>query len=338
MCPAPLTFSTNMARSTDRKPRPPYDPAIDSVLVTLNHEPNRYEVNKVRLVSACRTRPLKDALLADKNVRVENLSIPGPRGTMMASVVRPAAQSSTKRLRPGIFYIHGGALISCDRFAGLDTSAVWARDFNAITISVEYGLAPESTGEQLANDCYAGLLWAEEHLVQLGIDPDRLVLYGTSAGGCLAAATALMVRDKGGPTLSGLFLECPMLDDRNETISAQQYTNGPFYNSTMNRFAWRCLLGDRVGTNDVSEYEAPARATDLQGLPPTFIDCASAEPFRDEIVMFASRLWQAGVCAELHIWPGGPHGYDRIAPDAPMSKQARETRLAWLQRVFTRGI
>ncbi|GAP82717.2 putative esterase [Rosellinia necatrix] len=320
--------------------RPPYDPAIDSVLVALGHGPDRYEVDRVRNISECRTKPLKGALLADKSVRVENREIPSPRGCQMkVSIVRPAAESKSERQRPGIFYIHGGALISCDRFAGLDTSVVWARDFDAITISVEYGLAPESTGEQLANDCYAGLLWAEEHLGELGIDPGRLVLYGTSAGGGLAAATALMVRDKGGPKLSGLFLECPMLDDRNETISAQQYTNGPFYNSTMNRFAWRCLLGDRVGTSDVSEYEAPARAVDLEGLPPTFIDCASAEPFRDEIVIFATRLWQAGVCAELHVWPGGPHGYDRIAPEAPMSKQAREARLSWLRRVFTtRGI
>ncbi|KAI1300565.1 alpha/beta hydrolase fold-3 domain-containing protein [Xylaria venustula] len=328
-----------MARSSDRQPRPPYDPAIDSVLVALGHGPDRYEVERVRKVSACRTKPLTAALMADKTVRVEDETIPGPGGKdMTVSIVRPRMESNVKRLRPGIFYIHGGALISCNRFAGLDTSAVWARDFDAITISVEYGLAPESSGEQLAFDCYTAILWAEKNLVRLGIDPCRFILYGTSAGGGLAAATALMVRDKGGPKLSGLFLECPMLDDRNDTISAQQYTNGPFYNSTMNRFAWSCLLGDRVGTNAVSEYEAPARASDLRGLPPTFIDCASAEPFRDEIVMFASRLWAAGVCAELHIWPGGPHGYDRIAPDAPMSKQARETRLCWLRRVFTRGI
>ncbi|KAI0873561.1 alpha/beta hydrolase fold-3 domain-containing protein [Hypoxylon argillaceum] len=328
-----------MTRSADLYPRPPYNPAIESVLVALGHGPDRYEVDRVRKTSDCRTRPLEDALLADKSVRVEQVSVPSPRGgTMTASIVRPTAEAHIKRLRPAIFYIHGGALISCNRFAGLDTSAVWAREFDAITISVDYGLAPENTGEQLVEDCYAGLLWAEQRLAQLDIDPSRLILYGTSAGGGLAAATALMVRDRGGPELAGLFLECPMLDDRSETVSAQQYTSGPFYNSTMNRFAWSCLLGDRVGSSDVSQYEAPARAADLGGLPPTFIDCASAEPFRDEIVIFASRLWAAGVCAELHVWPGGPHGYDRIAPDAPMSKQAREARLAWLRRVFTRTV
>ncbi|KAI0398460.1 alpha/beta hydrolase fold-3 domain-containing protein [Xylariaceae sp. FL0594] len=330
----------------DRLPRPPYDPAIEAALVGLGHGPDRYEVEKVRKVSACRTRPLTDALLADKSVSIEDIVIPGPSGSLTVSVVRPMTEAPAKRLRPCIFYIHGGALISCNRFAGLDTSAVWARDLGAITVSVEYGLAPESTGEKPARDCYAALLWTKANLDRLGVDPDRLVLYGTSAGGGLAAATALLDRDnenKGtgagvGPRLCGLFLECPMLDDRNKTVSAQQYTSGPFYNSTMNRFAWRCLLGDRAGTDNVSQYEVPARAADLSGLPPTFIDCASAEPFRDDIVDFASRLWAAGVAAELHVWPGGPHGYDRIVPDAPMSKQAREARLAWLRKAFTTGV
>ncbi|KAI0165934.1 alpha/beta hydrolase fold-3 domain-containing protein [Xylariaceae sp. FL1272] len=311
-----------MTRPTDLQPRPPYDPAIVPVLQALGHGSERYEVDTVRNVGYIRTLPLTDALLANKSVRVEDLSIPGPRSNLMLTIVRPRASSRSPKTRPCIFY-------ACDRYAGLDTSTFWASELDAITISVEYGRAPENTGEQPLQDCYAALLWVERNLHQLGIDPSRLILHGTSAGGGLAVA----VRDKGGPKLCGLFLECPMLDDRNETISAQQYTSGPFYNSSMNKFAWGCLLGDRVGTNAVSEYEAPARAIDLTNLPPTFLDCASAEPFRDEIVIFASRLWAAGSAAELHVWPGGPHGYDRIAPKAPMV--SREARLAWLRRVLS---
>ncbi|KAI1434489.1 alpha/beta hydrolase fold-3 domain-containing protein [Xylaria sp. CBS 124048] len=330
-----------MAVSMGHRVRPPYDPAIESVLLTLGPGPGRYEVEKVRQISACRIKPLTEALLADTSVRIEDRCIPGPRGELMVSIVTPATEPelhAENKLRPGIVYIHGGALISCDRFAGLDTSPVWAKELDAITVSLEYGLAPEHTGEQPVNDCYAGLLWVEANLAQLGIDPTRLILYGTSAGGGLAAATALMVRDKGGPKLAGLFLECAMLDDRNATLSAQQYTDGPFYNSTINTFAWGCLLGDRLGTDAVSKYEAPARATDLSGMPPTFMDCASAEPFRDEVTLFASKLWAAGVNAELHIWPGGPHGYDRIAPNAPIAKKSKEMRLAWMKEVFTGDI
>ncbi|KAI2466324.1 lipase [Annulohypoxylon bovei var. microspora] len=321
-----------LAGPADRLPRPPYDAEIDTIFKALGGMPERYEVEKLRKDASARTQPLTSSLLADKSIHVEDISIPGPRQDLTVSVVRPLAPASESR--PCIFYIHGGAMVAADRYAGLDTSVTWAREFGAITISVEYGRAPESTGTQPVEDCYAALLWSSKHLSELDIDPDRLLLYGTSAGGGLAAAAALMARDKGGPKLCGLVLECPMLDDRNEKVSSQQFSTGPFYNSTLNKFAWRCLLGERAGGNSVSEYEAPARAQDLSRLPPTFLDCASAEPFRDEIVAFASKLWEGGVQAELHVWPGGPHGYDRIIPTAPFAILARQTRLAWIRRAF----
>ncbi|KAI1081687.1 lipase [Whalleya microplaca] len=324
-----------LAGPADRLPRPPYDPEIEPVVKALGETPDQYEVEKLRKDALVRTRPYTDALLADKSVNIEDISIPGPRQDLIVSVVRPAESKSTSH--PCIFYIHGGALVAADRFAGLDYSVVWARELNAITISVEYGRAPENSSTQPAEDCYAALLWAASHPSELSVDPERLLLYGTSAGGGLAAATALMARDKNGPALRGLFLECPMLDDRNEKVSSQQFSTGPFYNSTLNRFAWRCLLGDRVGGNTVSAYEAPARAVDLSGLPSTFLDCASAEPFRDEIVAFASKLWESGVQTELHVWPGGPHGYDRLIPTAPFAVLARQTRLAWLRRAFAQN-
>ncbi|CAJ2513978.1 Uu.00g020970.m01.CDS01 [Anthostomella pinea] len=326
----------NMAGASDRLPRPPYDPEIESIINSLGGMPERYEVEKLRKDAAVRIQPFTNALLADKSVCVEDVTIPGPRQGLTVSVVRPIGVRCGSQ--PCIVYIHGGALVAANRFAGLDTSVTWAREFNAISISVEYGRAPENSGQQPAEDCYAALTWVGSNLTQLGIDPERLILYGTSAGGGLAAATALMARDKGGPKLCGLFLECPMLDDRNQAVSTQQFSTGPFFNSTLNKFAWACLLGERVGTSSVTEYEAPARSLDLAGLPPTFIDCASADPFRDEIVAFASKLWEDGVAAELHVWPGGPHGYDRIVPSAPISVQARQARLAWIRRAFTKSI
>ncbi|KAI0011233.1 lipase [Xylariaceae sp. FL0662B] len=321
-----------LAGPADRLPRPPYDLEVEPLVKALGGMPDRYEVEKLRNDALVRTQPFTDALLADKSVNIEDVSIPGPRRDLILSVVRPAQSKSAGH--PCIFYIHGGALVAADRFAGLDYSVVWARELNAITISVEYGRAPENSSTQPAEDCYAALQWAAQHLPELGADSERLLLYGTSAGGGLAAATALMARDKKGPALRGLLLECPMLDDRNDKISSQQFSTGPFYNSTLNRFAWRCLLGDRAGGNSVSAYEAPARAQDLSGLPPTFLDCASAEPFRDEIVAFATKLWESGIQAELHVWPGGPHGYDRLISTAPFAVLARQTRLAWLRRSF----
>jgi acetyl esterase/lipase len=101
-----------------------------------------------------------------------------------------------------------------------------------------------------------------------------------------------------------------------------------------NETGWTALLGDARGGPDVSPYAAPARATDLSGLPPAFIDVGSAETFRDEDVAYASRIWQAGGIAELHVWPGGFHGYAGLAPNAQVSRDTRAAHLQWLRRLL----
>lgn len=134
--------------------------------------------------------------------------------------------------------------------------------------------------------------------------------------------------------MKGQLLLCPMIDDRNETVSAQQMTGLGVWDSVSNETGWTALLGDTRGTQDVSPYAAPARAEDVSGLPPTFIDVGSAETFRDEDVAYASRIWAAGGVAELHVWPGGCHGFDIFAPTARISQEARESRLVWLHRLL----
>lgn len=124
-------------------------------------------------------------------------------------------------------------------------------------------------------------------------------------GGGIAAALALLARDRGTPALAGQLLMCPMLDDRNDTPSVLQMADGRMWNRGANDFGWTALLGEAVGGPDVSPYAAPARATDLSRLPPTFIDVGSTDTFRDEDVTYATRIWRAGGIAELHVWPGG---------------------------------
>jgi acetyl esterase/lipase len=157
---------------------------------------------------------------------------------------------------------------------------------------------------------------------------------GGSAGGGLAAAVALLARDRGGPPLLAQLLMCPMLDDRNDTPSAQQMAGLGVWDRTSNETGWTALLGAARGGPDVSPYAAPARATDLSGLPPAFIDVGSAETFRDEAVTYASRIWQAGGVAELHVWPGGFHGFAALAPQAAVSREANNAQRSWLRRVL----
>jgi acetyl esterase/lipase len=235
---------------------------------------------------------------------------------------------------PGIYHTHGGGMIIGDRFTGIDVMLDWVDRFDAVCVSVEYRLAPEFTDPYPVEDCYAGLVWTAEHAVELGIDPDRLIIAGGSAGGGLAAGTTLLTRDRQGPSLLGQVLIYPMIDDRNDTISAQQIDGVGVWDRVSNDTGWTALLGDRRGTEDVSIYAAPARATDLSGLPPAFIDVGTAEVFRDEDVAYASTIWACGGVAELHVWPGGFHGFDLMAPHTALAQAMTAARTAWVQRLL----
>jgi acetyl esterase/lipase len=101
-----------------------------------------------------------------------------------------------------------------------------------------------------------------------------------------------------------------------------------------NEVGWSALLGAARGGPDVSPYAAPARATDLSGLPPAYIDAGSAETFRDEDVAYASRIWRAGGTAELHVWPGGFHGFEGAVPQAALSRDAKAAVTDWLRRLL----
>ncbi len=236
---------------------------------------------------------------------------------------------------PALYFIHGGGMIAgTARDPLLGESLDLAEPLGAAVVSVDYRLAPETPHPGPVEDCYAGLVWTAEHADDLGIDPERSSLIGGSAGGGLAAALALLARDRGGPALAGQLLMCPMLDDRNDSPSVHQMAELPMWNRQANEVGWTALLGDARGGPDVSPYAAPARADDLSGLPPAFIDVGSADTFRDEDVDYATRIWQAGGIAELHVWPGGYHGFDGIVPHAALSKAAVAARATWLARLL----
>lgn len=225
-------------------------------------------------------------------------------------------------------------MIIGDRFTGIDVMLDWVERFDAVCVSVEYRLAPEFPDPYPVEDCYAGLVWTTDHADELGIDAERLLIAGGSAGGGLAAGVALLARDRGGPALFAQCLIYPMIDDRNETISSHQIDGEGVWDRTSNFTGWDALLGDRRGTEDVSIYAAPSRATDLSGLPSAYIDVGTAEVFRDEDVAYASQIWADGGVAELHAWPGGFHGFDMMAPDTALAQAMRASRTAWLARIL----
>jgi acetyl esterase/lipase len=258
---------------------------------------------------------------------------PGPPGApdVFLTVYRPTGH---REPGPGLYYVHGGGMVLGNRRSGINPLLDWVIALGAVVVSVEYRLAPECPYPGPVEDCYAGLAWTAEHAADLGVDADRLAIVGVSAGGGLAAATVIVARDRGGPRLKAQMLICPMLDDRNNSVSSRQYDTSGNWNGRNNEVGWTALLGDRRGATDVPPTAAPARLGDFRDLPPAFIDAGSAEVFRDEVVQYASSLWAAGVQAELHIWGGGCHGFFNVAPDAPLSVQAFAVQKGWLERVF----
>ncbi|WP_340538167.1 alpha/beta hydrolase [Nocardioides sp. GXZ039] len=320
--------------TTTALPRPPFDPELEVMLEAIGQQipltMTREMIPMIRQVPPFALTPEEyDAM----GLSVRDVPITGYEGAeILVSVIARKDHTGTG---PGIYHTHGGGMVTGDRFAGIQHVLPWVLDNDAVLVTVEYRLAPEHPDPTPVEDCYAGLLWTAENAGELGIDPDRILITGASAGGGLAAGTALLARDRRGPKLIGQVLVYPMIDDRDRTISSQQYEDLGLWDRTSNRMGWSCLLGDRVGTDEVSIYAAPARATDLSGLPPAFIDCGSAEVFRDEDVAYASALWAAGVQCELHVWPGGWHGFDLAAPDTVLAKRMVAARRDWVARLLS---
>lgn len=322
-----------MTASTDQ-PRPPFDPELEAVLAVVNDQMPTVTPDLIPMMRAATAEmqgPL-DEVLASAGVVRREITVPGHLGAELEATVFSRADHTGTG--PGVYHTHGGGMIAGNRTAGIEQILPWIVEHDAVAVSIEYRLAPEFPDPYPVEDCYAGLVWTAEHAAELGIDPNRMIVAGASAGGGLAAGTALLARDRRGPQLIGQVLIYPMIDDRDATTSTRQYDGVGMWNRECNRTGWTALLGDRRGTDDVSIYAAPARATDLSGLPPAYIDCGSAEVFRDEDVAYASALWRDGVQAELHVWPGGFHGFDLMAPHTAIAQAMTTTRNAWVARLL----
>ncbi|MER7520791.1 alpha/beta hydrolase [Streptomyces sp. NPDC126499] len=287
--------------------------------------------------AASRPRPTVEELRAGGLFAVEELRVPGPAGAPDVTLVsaRPAGLDGPL---PLLYYLHGGAMVMGNAWSVLPTVLrEWALPLGLAVLSVEYRLAPGVRYPEPLEDCYAGLVWAAGNAARLGVDADRLVLGGKSAGGGLAAALALLARDRGGPVALGQILLSPMLDDSLTTFSARQMSGVDMGDLTSHETAWQAYHGELRRSADLPPYAAPARATDLSGLPPAYVEVGSAEMFRDEGVAYANGIWQAGGQAELHVWSGACHHFDGLAPRAAVTQDARAARTRWLRRLLTQA-
>ncbi len=253
---------------------------------------------------------------ADEPVPTEDRSVPGPGGPIPVRVYRPAAEGPL----PVVVYFHGGGFVIGD----LDTHDAschrLAAGVPAVVVSVDYRLAPEHPFPAAVEDCDAATRWVSAHAAELGADPGRLAVAGDSAGGNLAAVTAVMARDRHGPAIAAQLLLYPVIAADFDTESYRACASG-FYNSREAMvWYWDQYVPDT--TDRTHPYASPARA-DLTGLPAAVVITAGYDPPRSEGDQYAESLAAAGVPTVHRCYEGAIHGFMTM-PNLALGARARD--------------
>jgi acetyl esterase/lipase len=250
----------------------------------------------------------------------EVLTLPSGVGVRLHRPAGPTGRG------PALLWIHGGGYLIGDAAQDDVLCRRFARQLGATVASVNYRLAPEHPYPAPLEDCYSALNW----LGRLpAVDPDRIAIGGASAGGGLAAALALLARDRHEIGLAAQLLVYPMLDDRTAGRSDLDHPGYRLWNQSSNTFGWRAYLGD--ADPDVA---VPARRQDLGGLPPAWIGVGTLDLFHDEDLAYAERLRTAGVPCEVMVVKGAFHGFDGVAPKAAVSQSFFAAQCALLKEAF----
>jgi acetyl esterase len=285
----------------------PIDPHAAALIEVLDQQFPRIgaglSASEVRAVAKDMPRPPE----VEPVGAVDDVAIDGPAGPIPIRVYRPAVDGSDG---PGVVYFHGGGFVICDLDSHDGACRRLANALGAVVVSVDYRLAPEHRYPAAADDAYAATRWVAEHAAALGTDPRRLAVAGDSAGGNLAAVTALRARDRGGPPLAFQLLVYPVIDlgaSRFEYPSRADNAEGYFFTRAQMEWYRQQYLArdDQGGDPDAS----PIKATSHAGLPAACVVTPEMDPLRDEGEAYAGALADAGVPVELHRAPGMFHGF-----------------------------
>jgi triacylglycerol lipase len=292
-------------------------------LISMTESEMVYDVNNETLpaIRAGRMEAIGLEMVEDLAVeKIEAFTLLQDGHKLRLAIYRPEAKAGD--VLPVIYHIHGGGMVLGPPEMMEVRNKLLVDQLGVAIVSVDYRLAPEHPHPIPVEDCYAGILWLVDNADAYGLDVSRLVSMGESAGGGLAAAMALLLRDRGHSILKHQYLIYPMLDDRTGSTVEPAATTGEFiWSRASNRYGWGSLLGHEPGGEDVSCYAAPARAEDVSNLPPTFMYTGALDLFMEEDLDFAKRLMSAGVPTELHVYQGAIHGFEMII-GGPLSEQS----------------
>ncbi len=311
------------------------DPELAAVLQTLPPEGflNWQDLPGTRAVTEQMLAAMTADLPDSPNVTKEDRAAPGSAGApdVPVRVYRPAHAAGPL---PCLFWIHGGGMVLGN--VAMDDHNVQhvVEAVGCTAVSVEYRLAPEHPFPAPLEDCHAALRWLAEHAGAVGLDRSRIAVGGYSSGGNLSAALALLARDRGEVPLAFQLLLYPALEDRHIVPSPRGDTVPRVVNWEDKLRCFRAYLGTDPGGAGVSPYAAPARATDLAGLPPAYLMVGTQDVLVDEGITYAHRLIAAEVPTELHVYPGAYHGCELLAPTAALSQRMNADWRGALQRAL----
>lgn len=292
----------------------------------------RDDLAGARAVSDARDAQMAQALQVPETLAQEILHAPSAEGhDIDLRIMRPKDASGKL---PLLYWIHGGGYIMGTAQQGDMFTLGAAQRLGCFAASVEYRLAPETAYPGPLEDCYQGLKYLYDNADRLGIDRNKIMIGGVSAGGGLAAGLALLIRDRAEMEICAQVLIYPMIDDTNIAPAADDVPDTMIWSRADNKFGWQSYLGDLFGQKDVPIYAAAARADDLSGLPPTYMPVGDLDLFLDENIRYARKLTQAGVPTHFHIVPGAFHGFNGFAASAPISKAINMETFAFVGKIL----
>ena len=307
------------------------DQAMDPAFAPLARQPRKPLVSAVAVRAEAVAARQPQSNSTRQQVEIEDRLLPAADRASEPLRIRIYRGPQAAGTLPVLLYLHGGGFFVGDELSDEPQCVAYACGAPCAVVTVGYRLAPEAPFPAALDDCYRVLEFLCHEARQLKLDPERIAIGGSSAGGNLAAAVALLARDRNGPKLCFQMLLIPALDDRLETPSAKKCTDVPGFARPEAEVMWRWYLGRAA--DPVSCYAAPARAEDLARLPASYILCAGLDPLRDEGLHYAHRLAEAGVAVELHLVSSIPHSFQEI-PSAAITRRLLREQVQVLRGAF----
>ena len=266
---------------------------------------------------------------SDDDVKVTCYLTPGYKDEKLSTLVIEPREYNEKL--PCIVFYHGGGFLLKASQAHYQVVKWYASKANCKVVFADYRLLPENKYPIAIEDCYSTYIWALDNSDKLGIDPDKIIVTGDSAGGNISCAVMMMLKDRNVSLPKGVLLVYPVLDKRMKTDSMKNYTDTPIWDSRCNKQFWDMYLKEK--DRDTAKYASISEAESVDYFPSTYIEVAEFDCLHDEGMEFGQRLESEGVSVEIHDIKGACHGFESVLK-SNMVNECINRRISWINTII----